>query len=98
MTDERQVCLEAPDEIAAEDLCMIEIELNAQIGAADLGDDISGLLDAIEEIAGRSRGLSGSIRRVILAVAASAAAFARIPDEDRLGRRTLLGWTQPAMQ
>ena len=92
MADERQVCFEAPDEIAAEDLCVIKIELNAQIGAADLGDDIGGLLDAIEEIAGRSRGLSGSIRRVILAVSASAAAFARFPDEDRLGRRTLLGW------
>ena len=55
MADERQVCFEAPDEIAAEDLCVIKIELNAQIGAADLGDDIGGLLDAIEEIAGRSR-------------------------------------------
>ena len=42
---------EAADEIAAEDLHVVEIELDAQIRRADLADDVGGMLDAIEEIA-----------------------------------------------
>ncbi len=50
MPDHRQIFLQPVDQIAADDLHMIEIELHAQVGLADLGDDIGGMLDLVEKI------------------------------------------------
>src|SRR5439155_5772541 len=50
MPDNRKVLLEPSDEIAADDLDVIEIELNAHIRPLHLGDDVGCLLDAAEEI------------------------------------------------
>src|SRR5260221_4129447 len=50
VADQRLVRLEAPDEIAADDLHMIKIELDLHIRPPDLGADFGGLLDPLEEI------------------------------------------------
>ena len=50
MPDQRQMRLETPEQIAAHDLRVIEIELDADIGFARLGDDVGGVLHAIEEV------------------------------------------------
>ena len=50
MADDRQVFLEPVEQIAADDLRMVEIELDAQVRLAGLGDDVGGVLDAVEEI------------------------------------------------
>ena len=50
MPDDWQIFLEPPYKIAADDLNVIEIELNAHIRPSDLANDIGGLLDAREEI------------------------------------------------
>lgn len=50
VSDQRQVRLEAPEQIAAHDLRVIKIELDADIGSARLGDDVGGVLHAVEEV------------------------------------------------
>src|SRR5664279_2504929 len=50
MADHRQMLLQAVEEVAAHDLHMIKIELDAQVRPADFGDDVGGVLDAVEEI------------------------------------------------
>jgi hypothetical protein len=50
VANERKKLFESPDEIAADDLGMIEIELDAHICPIDLGDDVGRMLDAGEEI------------------------------------------------
>src|SRR5581483_12429146 len=49
MTDQRQVLFEAGDQVPADDLDMIEIELDLHIGPADSRNEIGGMLDAREE-------------------------------------------------
>ena len=51
MADHRQILLEPVQQVAADDLHVIKIELHAQVRLADLGDDVGGVLGAIEEIA-----------------------------------------------
>src|SRR6476660_2012473 len=50
VADKRQVRLEAADEVAADDLHVIEVELNAQVRRADPLDDIGGVFHAAHEI------------------------------------------------
>jgi hypothetical protein len=50
VTDERQVRFEAADEVTADDLHVIEVELNAHVRRADPLDDVGSVLDAAEEI------------------------------------------------
>ena len=50
MPDQRQMRLEAPQQIAAHDLRVIEIELDADIRLVRLRDDVGGVLHAIEEV------------------------------------------------
>src|SRR5437879_4498003 len=50
VSDQRQMLFESPDEIAADDLRVIEVELNAQVRPLHLGDDVGRLLGAGEEI------------------------------------------------
>src|ERR1700685_1865757 len=51
VADDGEELFEALEQIAADDLHVIKIELDAHIGRADLGDDIGGMLDAAQEIA-----------------------------------------------
>ena len=50
VADQRQVFFEAADEIAADDLGVIEIELDAHIFPFNLGDDVGGVLGAVQVI------------------------------------------------
>ena len=50
MPDDRQIFLEAPDQIAADDLDVVEIELHAHVRRADLADEVGGVFDVAEEI------------------------------------------------
>src|SRR5437667_7524564 len=50
MTDNAEVLLEPAHEIAADDLRVIEIELDAQVRPLHLGDDVGSVLGASEEI------------------------------------------------
>src|SRR5437660_24959 len=50
VTDERKILFEAFDQIAADDLGMIEVELNAHIWPLNFGNDVGRLLDPAEEI------------------------------------------------
>ena len=52
MGNARQVLFEAVEDVAALDLGMIEIELQAHIRPVDLGKNVGRLLDATEKIAG----------------------------------------------
>ena len=51
VADNLLVLLKAPDQIAADDLHVIEIVLQPQIRPVDLVDDIGGLLHLVEKIA-----------------------------------------------
>src|SRR5215472_18112371 len=46
MADERQVFFESPDEIAADDLGVVEVELDAHVRPLHPGDDVGRLLGA----------------------------------------------------
>src|SRR3974390_83204 len=50
MTDQAKMLLQPPDEIAAHDLDMIEVELDTHIRPRNLVDDVGGVLDPAEEI------------------------------------------------
>src|SRR5450755_822470 len=50
VADHGQVLLKAMEQIAAHDLHMVEIELEAKVRLAGLGDDVGGVLHTIEEI------------------------------------------------
>src|SRR5579864_2989902 len=50
VADDGEEFFEALEQIAAHDLHVIEIELDAHIGRADLGDDVGGVLDPAQEI------------------------------------------------
>src|SRR3954451_1790032 len=50
VADERKILFEAFDQIAADDLRMIEVELNAHIWPLKFGNDVGRLLDPAEEI------------------------------------------------
>src|SRR5215470_11528366 len=52
MTDDRMIARKPRHQVAALDLGMIEIELHAHIGPADLRDDAGGLLGPVQEIVG----------------------------------------------
>ena len=50
MADDGHEFLQPADDVAADDLHVIEIELHADVRLAGLGDDVGGVLDAVEEI------------------------------------------------
>src|SRR6266576_2990 len=52
MAHKAQMALKSSHEIAADNLRMIEIELDAHIRRADLGDDVGDVLNTAEEIIG----------------------------------------------
>ena len=51
MADDLPVLLKSPDQIAADDLHVIEIVLQPQVRPVDLGDHIGGVLHPVEKIA-----------------------------------------------
>src|ERR1700719_3578035 len=51
VADDWEEFFESLEQIAGDDLHVIEIELNAHVGRNDFGDDIGGVLDTAEEIA-----------------------------------------------
>src|SRR5579871_34485 len=50
VADKREMRFQAPDQIAADDLGVIEIELNAQVRRTDLFDDFGGVLETSKKI------------------------------------------------
>ena len=70
---------------------MIEIELHADVRLADLGDDVGGVLDAVEEIIRPVARIDRlDQQRDVLCGGEIGGAF-EIVDEHALGRRALLG-------
>jgi hypothetical protein len=52
MADQGAEFFETSDQVAADDLHVIKIELDAQVGRADLADYVGGVLDMLEKIIG----------------------------------------------
>ena len=91
MADQRQVLLEAGDEIAADDLHMVEIVLDFHIGLADLGDDVGGLLDAAEKIIRPVARVDRLDQQGDFLVRGQVGCARQVADEGALGGGPLLG-------
>lgn len=90
VADERQVLLEAVQQIAADDLHVIEIELDLHVRLAELGDNVGGVLDAVEIII---RPVARVDRLDLYVDALGTGEISRHPqivDKDALRRRTLV--------
>ena len=83
--------LEPPDQIAADDLHMIEIELDAHIRPADLGDDVGGMLGPVEEIVRPVARIDRLDQQRDVLLGREVGGAREIRDEGRLGGRPLLG-------
>src|ERR1700730_17449809 len=90
MTYIGKVFFESPDEIAPDNLGMIEIELDAQIWTADLGDDVRRLFDAGEEVIRPIARIDGLDQARDVALARCIRRRHEIADEGPLGGGTLL--------
>ncbi len=91
VTDQRQILLEPVEDVAADDLHMIEIELDAHVGLADLADDVGGVLDVVEEVAGPVARIDRLHQDFDVPGRGEVGSAGDIRDIDALGRRTLLG-------
>ncbi len=90
MADERQMLLESPDEIAADDLGVIEVELDAHVRPLHLGDDVGRLLDAGEEIVRPVARIDRLDQQRDVLLPRRIGRAHEIPDEGHLRRRALL--------
>src|SRR5713226_2877190 len=91
MTNDRKIFLEPPDEIAADDLAVIEIELDAHIRPLDLGDDVGCLLDTGEEIIRPIARIERLDQQRDVACARRIGRSSEVANEGELRRRALLG-------
>jgi hypothetical protein len=89
VADERKKRFEAADEVAANDLNVIKVELDAQVHRADYADDVGRMLDAIEKIARTVARIERLDQKRDAGQRRLLRCSRKIPDEDRLRRRPL---------
>src|SRR5262249_55773299 len=90
MADERQMFLEPPNEIAADDLGVIEVELDAYVRPLPLGDEAGRLLGAGEEIVRPVARIDRLDQQRDVFLLRGIGDAREIPDEGRLRGRPLL--------
>src|SRR6185295_5905864 len=83
--------LEAVDQIAADDLYVIEIELHADIGLRGFFNDGSGVLDMIEKIVGPVPTVDRLDQQLDFLCGSKIGGVHQIVEKDAIGGRTLLG-------
>ena len=79
------------DQIATDNLHVIEIELHPDIGFAEFCDHVGSVLDVIEKIIRPVTPLIGSINNVMFFAAGKISGLCQIGSEYLVGGRTLLG-------
>ena len=90
MADQGKMFLEAADEIAADDLRVIEVELHAHVRPLHLGDDVGRLLGAGEEIVRPVARIDRLDQQRDVFLLRGIGDAREIPDEGHLRRRPLL--------
>ena len=90
MPDQRQMLFEPADQVAAHDLRVIEIELDADIRLADLRDDVGGMFGAVEEIIRPVAVVDRLDQQRDVFRRGQICGPLEIVDEDALGRRALV--------
>ena len=95
MPGHRQELLETPQEVAADDLDVIEIELDAHIRAVDPGDQVRRLLDPSDEIVRPVARIERLDQQHDILLRREVGGACEIGHEHPLGRRALLGRHHP---
>ena len=93
-----QIFLEALEQIAADDLHVIEIELDAHVRRADLADDVGGVLDAAEKIVRPVARIDRLDQQRDIRLGGFRGGARDILDEDRSAAGRCSAGTTPAMQ
>jgi hypothetical protein len=95
VTDERQVVLEAHEQIAADDLGVVKIELNFDVGPVDPADQVGRVFDAGEKIIGSVARVDWLDEKLEAARSGKVGGAGQIVDEDFFGGWPLLRWDCP---
>src|SRR3954447_6497765 len=91
MTDARQMAFEPPDQIAADDLLMIEIELQLYVRPLEPGDDVSALLGTCQKIIRPVAGIDWFDQQRDVVGSRKIGRLLQVGDQRALCRRALFG-------
>src|SRR5215831_5636327 len=91
VADHRQEFLQPREQVARDDLHVVEVELHAQVRPADLGDQVGGLLHMADEIVGPVARIERLDQQHDVPLRREIGSARIVRDEDALGRRAQLG-------